>query len=342
MRASPRRLLAWAAWIPSVLGLWPMSSLAQDRARGALELSAPPECISDAELSATVALILERPVWIAPSEAQFIVRTAIDMIDMDTSHEWVVRIELVDPHERVIGRRQAHRRGGSCRSLDRMIAVIVAMIIDLPELETRLRLPPPEPEQELPPPARAAPPILAEEVSGSRQFELRIAVGGTVSLGLVPEIGAGGVLALALKPAVGWPAILLEARMLAPSEQHELGRGAAFTLMDAHLGLCPEFDVDIFRLGGCAGIGAGALWVTPFGFASAEAGFSSPLVTARAQAIGALLLRPLELRITVGIEVPLLHERFVRDRGTSLQTTIFEMAQVALISAIQLGLITDP
>ncbi len=334
----PRTLTGWLVWVPSLLALWPMNGLAQDRVRGALELSAPPECISDAELSAAVALILERSVWAESDEAQFIVRT---QIEMDASQEWVIRIELVDPHERVVGRRQAHRRGGSCRSLDRMLAVIIAMIIDLPELETSLRLPPPEPELEVPPLARTTLPP-AEVTSDARRLELRIAAGGTVSVGLVPEIGVGAALSFALKPAANWPAMVLEARMLAPSEQHEFGRGAVFTLMDAHLGLCPEFDIEFVRLGGCADLGAGALLVTPFGFADTEASFASPLVTARVQAFGALLLRPVELRIAAGLEIPLLHERFVRDGGTPLQTTLFEMTPVAFISAIQLGLVTDP
>jgi hypothetical protein len=335
--------LAAALVLAIALGA-PAAALAQSRVRAALDLAAPSDCIPADELRGAVAAILERPVLERAAEADVVVRASIERA---AGAGWSIHLELVARDGRVIGRRHAERDGGSCRSIDRMIAVIIAMVVDIPELEASLSLPaepaPQAPGDQEAPPALEAPRPERGGEARSPSFELRSAIGGALSVGLVPGVGLGVDVALLLTPGPGWPALIFEARMLAPSEQHdELGRGASFTAIDAHIGACPELELGIARIGGCAEIGGGALIVTPVALDAGPASVVSPMLGVRALATGSLLPRPVEIRLAIGVEIPLIRERFVRDRGTPAQTTIHEPAPVALVTGLQIGVVAEP
>lgn len=336
--------VALAAILP-ILGA-PCTVRAELRERVALALEAPPECISERELSARVERILDRPFFVSRPEAAVIARATL----VSRDGTWSFTLELVTNDGAVIGRREARYAGGSCRSLDPSISVITAILVELPVVATVLRLAEAEtsdpaddgPATDPVPLPSSTPPAPSPQAPTGRApaWEVRTAALAALSVGLLPDVAFGAGALFALVPDTDWPALVLEARWLAPSTRlDEAGRGGTFWIADAHLGACPSWAIHVLRLGGCVTVGAGAIVADAIGLEGARSGTLAPLLSARAAFEARLVLAPLDVRVTIGADVPLLRHEFVRDQGTDRQTLIHAPAPAALAISLGIGAI---
>lgn len=182
----PRRTLPGAC----ALGAWLLAAPAaatETYAATALELAAPAECIERRALIDRVERQLERPGFVDLEDAELSVVVAIAAVD-DGHYEAQLELRLRASGE-VLGTRGLRSDARDCASLDEPLAVIVAMLLNVPREELAL------------PPARSP-------------WEARITARGGFGIGALPgpsveaelEVGATlrDVMSLGVAVGYGW------------------------------------------------------------------------------------------------------------------------------------------
>jgi hypothetical protein len=187
---------------------------------------------------------------------------------------------------------------GECGRLDESIAVVVTLMIDgVEEVPAPLHIPA-EPPRPPPPPPPQAP-----------RLALTFGLGGGLSSSLLPGIGASfgarGELAVG-----AFVPIAMTMRVHAPSSALVGGAGGRFSAWTAELAACPAWSKDRVRLGGCVGLGGGALEGSYVNLLEGES-HVRPLVLATILPFAAVRLAgPLWLRAEAGAWIPFLRERW--------------------------------
>jgi hypothetical protein len=159
----------------------------------------------------------------------------------------------------VIGVREVRVEGEDCGELNRALPLVVAMLIDLREEESRIVLP--EAPEEAPPP-----PIVRARVEEQAPWR----VGGTASargvLGLLPSAAIGAVVAIALDPPFGLARISLG---FFPDSVADLdGPSARFLALFGGAGFCPlEAALGAWTFRGCADLELGFVRASARGLA---------------------------------------------------------------------------
>jgi hypothetical protein len=311
----------------------PGRARAQDEpAAVALTWTAPPGCIQRAALERAVEAMLEHPVWAEPGAADVGVDASLALDD----GEWVLRLAMRSG-ESILGTREARRDGGDCRSIERTAVVVLALLVDLPRRDVRLRVAVDAGEvarDEIPIMA-ASPPSEPRTPASTRGIEARLGAHVVLDLGALPGPAAGGELSAAVVPGASWPAIRLAARALAPSDTalDADGRGASVWLAGGLLETCPEATIEVAVLGGCAGVALDAMIGTGRGLDS-ERTVVGVRWSAQATAVLGLRLDIAELRLATGAAVTLARDSFVRDPGTAAETVLHAPAWVSFVTTL--------
>ncbi len=334
LRARPARLARFAV----LVALFSCARSARAEPVRHVELSwtqADPRCIGQEDLSAAVERTLGRAVFHGGAAGSPKIDGAITKRLLGTREHWEARVRLTDATGKALTERTLDTEG-DCKRLDESIAVVITLMVDgLEEAPSPLRVQPDAPRPVAPPPIPESPsPTSATDVP-----VLSLGAAAGLSSSLLP----GTVGAAVLRGEVASPRfvpIAVTARTFASSDATIGGAGGSFSAWDVELAACPRWQRENAALGGCAGIGAGALSGHSLGLASGQ-GRIRPLVVVPVLLQGALrVYGPLWLRAEAGILVPLLRERWgFRDTGGAY-VPVFQPDAVAPTGSLGLELRT--
>lgn len=244
---------------------------ADNRARATLQWHRSEQaegCLDASALSSAVESGLGRTVFVAPEQADLIVKVNLERPDAE---HWLAQIDLQDNTGRGLGHRELSSRGESCTSINESLALIVSLMVDV--TRESLQPPPPAPPvSPIPPPApaiapappRPNPPSLTTDKAKS-PWRGDLLLLGTTSDGQPHGVLNGISVAAELGPGRFW---LMSVRVTAwaPKQTGNGGAGAKFWLGTAEADLCgvlggPRLDPTF-----CVGPEVGALNVKAVGF----------------------------------------------------------------------------
>ena len=335
-----KRFAAWGCLLAG-LGLAEPSSADESVVRAALSWSADPSC-SDAEsVERAVDARLGRPTFEAVNP-EVVVRGEVQQ---EPSGTWLVRIELVDAEGSVLGQRVVESPARHCKALDDSIALVVALMVDIPkaELEQRKlerrqrraeleRQNQPAPPPASPPPRRITLPR-TPELRTTWSFDARLEA--VIAIGLMPDPAPGLALGLLIDPEHFW-AIDLEAMVFAPQTLADGDASVNFSSYGAALFLCPvRLKLGDGALFACAGQRVGAVRVEGEGFDVPRERTGLLYDVGARLRLGLPLWGSLRFESAVGAEVPLSRFRYFATRQNGQQVGLFR--QSAVIATAQAG-----
>jgi hypothetical protein len=208
-----------------------------------------PSCLDAADLASMVERTLGRAVFHGDAPPFATVKGAVGKADPEG---FGARVALVGADGRTLAER-ALSTTGPCARLDESVAVVVTLMIDgLDEAPTPLRIPPEPPRPPAPAPLAPAP--------SSRAFTLTLGLGPGLSASLLPGVVASFGIRTEVAVA-GFVPIAATLRVHAASSAvvPGSGEGGRFTATTGEVAACPAWATGRLRLGGCAGLGSGAL-----------------------------------------------------------------------------------
>jgi hypothetical protein len=120
----------------------PYRASADAPARVALEWTRPAGCIERDALAHDVEKRLHRAAFVPRAQADLVVEGRVDRTDAG----WTARIVLERPDGAAIGTRRIDAAAEACGALDEPLAVVLALLVDMPRDDPRLQPPPPPPK----------------------------------------------------------------------------------------------------------------------------------------------------------------------------------------------------
>jgi hypothetical protein len=263
--------------------------------------------------------------------------------------DYSVLLRLSSSHGESMGRRELESPGANCSSLDDSLALVMAVMLDIP----KARVPPPPPKagtdsssaQAPTPPKQTVPPELSsklrlpKDVTPKRpQWHYDFVASASAKLGLLPEPALGVTLRLAVAPPNFWRIALDFGWYTRAEEESAAGTGASFSPLELGLFICP---LELRGLGlsfeGCLMQHFGRLQVQAFGFdenLNVTRTFVNVGVTL---GIRATLSGPLFVRLAVTGETPVIRETFRYGASSGETPSLFRMAPVVAQGQIGLG-----
>jgi hypothetical protein len=291
-------------------------------------------CLEARQLERAVERRLKRRVFVTGAGADL----ALRVVFAKRGDEVEARIELANPDGAPRGSRTLVTTG-HCSSLDDSLALSVALLVDEP--------PDPEPppaEPSAPVAGAAKPPdvlhprviVIPREVAAPREpWHVRIGASAKGAWGVLPDVRGAFALHVTLVPNGFW-AIQLQGDAFWPADApRDESSGARFHLFRAGLSLCPELlTKPAFAAALCAGQRLSWLTVEGYGFdhdaSQRRLGYALSL-----GGEGRLrLLGPVSLRAYLGVEVPLVRDRFTSAGRNS--TELFKLSPAAVLGEIGL------
>ncbi|MFO0713350.1 MAG: hypothetical protein U0353_26085 [Sandaracinus sp.] len=304
MRTRVRSGCALAIVLASGLLALPSGARAQERphVRARYDGAAAPACLEPAALARLVAAQLGREAFVEPAEV--VIRA--EESSHDGQHE--VRLTLSDLDGHALGVRALQIEGGDCRAIDAELALVVALLVDLPEDEVLLHMTPSR-----------------TEGAGIVHVDAAVSLAAVGTVDLLP----GPALAARLGVELGLGAVILEAALLGslPASADRDGGGAELVAWALRVGGCGVASLDVLRLGGCLALESGGLAVS-------GRGLDVNLATVRPWADLAIAARVglrvgvFEVRLQPGIVIPFVRDALSFDEG-SVRVPLFQAAPVA-------------
>ena len=271
-----------------------------------VRLSGSESCISTQALAERVEQRIGRRAFVSASQADLSLEAHVERVTKPSG--FVATLVVSDRKGRVLGRRVLRVEGERCEDLDASLVLVIAIAIDpgatlpavlgpeqdlspeakamlaqlgLPELsEQQLRdeLAVSEPDAERPVVAAKRPAPLARPSSDGAalaspgdhedRVRLRVGIGASGELGVLPDPGFGAALELTILAPRFWPIDIWIAALLDQRIELEAGQAAGrFRVWTAGLALCPLVAGRTLELRACAGARGGALSGQGSGFA---------------------------------------------------------------------------
>ncbi len=281
-----------------------------------------PTCIGADDLSSMVERTLGRAVFHSDAPPFAKVTGAVGRVGPDL---FEARIALFAVDGRILGKRTLTTLG-DCGRLDESVAVVVTLMIDgVEEVPTRLDIPAAPPRPVAPRALGAALEVPAPRASAPLAITLGLGAGLSSSLlpGVVASFGVRGEVALA-----GFVPIALTLRVHEPSSALVAGLGGRFSAWTGELAACPAWSSGRLRLGGCAGLGSGAIEGDYVNLIDGDS-HARPLLLATLLPFAAVRLAgPLWIRGEAGAWFPLLRERWGYLDALGVFETVFRPAPV--------------
>ncbi len=293
MRELAVLLAAWLLFLPAQVS-------AQERVTASLRVTST-GCMPAEALEARVEAQLGRSVFVhEPAASEDVV---VELQQTLEGTGIAVSLELRTPEGQRLGLRTLRTESADCRTLDDELVLVFALLIDLPEEEIALLIPP------APPPA---------EVASVSPLEGAVWIAGTPTVDALP----GAALALRAGAELTLFQVLsLEAGLgiTLPTSTAQGDAGASFWAWSLRLGGCMEHRVDIVGLGGCAAVQVGMLESAGFGLDVNEDATRLWVDVALSLRL-ALRLGPVEVRLAPGVLVPITRDAFTYFDGVATQT----------------------
>lgn len=278
--------------------LLPREAFAQERVTASLRVASE-GCLPAEALEARVEAQLGRRVFVQEPAGDVVVTLQQALEEGGIA----ISLELRTPEGQRLGLRTLRAEGSDCRALDDELVLVLALLIDLPEEEILLMIPP-------------APPPL--EVASVSPLEGAVWVAGTPTIDALP----GAALALRAGAEITLFRLLsLEAGfgITLPASAAQGDAGASFWAWSLRLGGCMEHRIDIIGLGGCAAAQVGMLQSAGFGLDVNEDATRLWVDVALSLRM-ALRLGPVEVRLAPGVLVPITRDAFTYFDGLATQT----------------------
>lgn len=295
-------------------------------------------CIDRDELRSAVEERLGRQVFTDRATADVRVVGGIDK----QGDVWRVQIRLSSSHGEPMGERELESEAEDCSALDASLALVLAVMLDLPKAKV------PQPTADAPPraveppraPARPTRLRVPRETPPSRPaWPLELGVSGLVTSGLVPGPAWGGQLHVAIDPASFWKLGVVVAVYRSVEQTVEGTRaGASFAPLEAGWFFCPlAWPSGRARVEACLVQHVGRLRVEGFGF-DVNQTQTRTYANLGAELDGRLELSgPLSARLALRLQAPLLRETFRYGAPSGSEPSLFRMAP-ALVTG-QVGLV---
>ena len=280
-------------------------------------------CIGASELASIVEHTLARPVFHAEAAPFAEVRGSVGRVGPD---RFEARIALVAMDGRVLASRTL-TTSGACARLDESVAVVVTLMIDgVEEAPTPLLIPagPPRADAGSAHPQAPSPPASPRPAS----LALTLGVGAGLSSALLPgfvaSFGVRGEVAVS-----SFVPIALTLRVHAPSTtQNVTGQGARFNAWTGEVGACPAWSNGRARLGGCLGLGGGAIEGDHVNLSDGASHVRPVLLATLLPFAAVRLAGPAWARVEAGAWFPLLRERWGYVDAHGAFQELFRMAPV--------------
>lgn len=241
-RAGFARSLALLCWTGL---LFSSGATAQPRpAQAYLEWKVPAlsGCIPQRELEREVEVLLGRPVFASPKDADHMLTGSAE----PNGERWIAHLTLVTRAGRAVGERELSVEGG-CASLNRPLIIVVATMLDTTDTQQSVPKAPSE-------------------------AELALGVAFAAQAGLLPKLALGAALSGELKPTAAWPTTRLSFTGWLPQRAAIDGAGARFMAFQAALAICPGLlRAAPVSLTACIGVELGALHAQALGLSPAHA-----------------------------------------------------------------------
>jgi hypothetical protein len=316
------------------------TSKAEDgtRVTATLDLKTVPgssECIGRRGIEKAVDARLGRPVFTGEDPADVILRLELGKAD----DGWQARLTLLSRSGRELGRRQLETRAPHCSALDDSLALVVALLLDLPR--EKLAGLQPTPPVALPPSEAAPTPLrLPADTHAARVpwiFEPAL-LGTLAPIGLLPEVSFGFGLRLGVVAPYFVP-VQIDLEWWLPAQARIDEAGSEFRLVTAALFICAlDLQWTLWRARACVGQRVGRLGTEGFGFdRNHDRSRFMANVGVRGQA-GILLAELIWLDVGAGLEIPLTRDQFVFTRSDGSTGELFRMGAVIPTIGVAAGL----
>ena len=172
------------------------------------EAPAGGNCIDAERLASTVEQRLGRQVFVPHDSADVRVRGGITRID----GRWVVKIELASAAGDAMGERDLETESPDCSSLDDSLALVLAVMLDIPKTRVPEPVAPAAPAPTTPAALAPAAPVPRTSIlrlprdTPPRRPSTRIeaGLGGVVTYGLLPQVAWGLRAHVAVAPPSFW------------------------------------------------------------------------------------------------------------------------------------------
>ncbi len=291
-------------------------------------------CIGSRALAVAVEHRLRREVFVPPSRAAVAVEGRVERTPDGFRAVITVSNEAGVP----LGSREIRSKGSRCGAMDDDLVLVIAVMIDpeaalappRPAAPPLPPWPPPRPAQPLPPTAQPA------ACPAPPSWQVSLQAGGVAVLGLLPRVAGGVLIRSHIEPPRFWGFEV--GGVLFPAVQATQGTaGASFQLAEAFLSTCP-LTLHAFgaALSACAGVQAGAIHATGFGFSGASAEEQGLFNVAVEGRVRRRIVGPLVAGAGLGLVVPTLRTRFSIP-STAADQVLFTMAPVAGALNLSLG-----
>jgi hypothetical protein len=238
-----------------------------------------------------------------------------------------------------LGRRELETHAEHCSALDESLALVLALMVDIPPERLPAR-PAPTPA---PVPPRPATRIAVPKATHAPREPWRVEATllGTLGIGLLPEPALGARLGIGVEPPAFW-LTELEATYWLTEQREQAGVGTELGVMTLGLFVCPlAFDSGRVGLRACAGQAIGRIRAAGFGF-DRDREHVRVFYDLGARLRGVLRLAgPLALRVGVGLAVPLSRDRFVYAERDGTHPELFQVSPVVGTGELGLGLHFD-
>jgi hypothetical protein len=294
-------------------------------------------CIAAPALAQRVEERLGRKVFVGASDADI---TLEGTIGPQSPSGYRASLRVTDRDGKVLGTREVETRSAKCDAIDTKLALVVSVLID-PDAE---EAPPPAP---VPPPEPPPPQVVEKErvvvvhepapEAPREGWRAEIAIGGTGTVGLQPNVGLGFAPEVAIFPP-SFFAVLVSGGVSLPTDvPAERGATIEGSLAHGAIAFCPlRLDRGALRGLACAGALVGALRSRGVGFDTTA---SSSSLTAGPTASGRVsyaFAGPVVAIFGAGVVVPLAHAELAY-RTTSGESSVFRTAAVAGTADLGIG-----
>jgi len=234
-----------------------------------------------------------------------------------------------------LGRRELETHAEHCSALDESLALVVALMVDIPPEKL--------PARPVAPAPRAFTPIAVPKTTHAPRepWQVEVTLLGTFGIGLLPEPAVGVRAGVGVAPPAFW-LTELEATYWPAQERERGGVGTELGLMTLGLFVCPlTFESGWLGLRICAGQELGRVHAAGFGF-DRDREHARLFFDAGARLRGVLRLTgALELRAGIGVALPFSRDRFVYAERDGSHPELFQVAPVVGTGELGLGLHFD-
>lgn len=298
-------------------------------------------CISADELEAAVEARLGRTLFAAKGQADVHVTGFITEAD----GKRLVRMTLTSAQGEPMGERELESESRDCSALDDSLALVLAVMLDIPK--TRIPAPPPPSVAEPAAPA-SAPPAPAKPAPLSKlhvpkdtpprrpRWRFEVGLGALGVYGLLPEMTFGVRGHVAVEPPEFWKVGVDVAAYSSVDETigHD-DAGASFSPKELGVFACPlDLPLSALNVEGCVVQHIGRLRVEGFGFDSNQKQERPYVNLGVAFAAGLQITGPLSVRAGIDAQTPLLRETFRYGSQAGEEPSLFRMAPLLLAGQI--------